>query len=205
MLKYFKHGKSMWKNKFAKYILEKFILQQGTSDSDKIVYLYGLSAGITILENIVITLILGYIFGNLIQTMIFLLSYVPLRSYAGGYHAKTEQVCFIFSTLLIIVVEIFFSNFFRFNYVELMGFVIISIFLIVINSPFESEKKSLSNGERKFYKRTVKVVLGLESIVILICVVNKQSVIFSGIAAAIFSEAILITFGSFVNRIRGRK
>lgn len=81
----------------------------------------------------------------------------------------------------------------------------ISIFLIVINSPFESEKKSLSNGERKFYKRTVKVVLGLESIVILICVVNKQSVIFSGIAAAIFSEAILITFGSFVNRIRGRK
>lgn len=134
----------MWKNKFAKYILEKFILQQGTSDSDKIVYLYGLSAGITILENIVITLILGYIFGNLIQTMIFLLSYIPLRSYAGGYHAKTEQVCFIFSTLLIIVVEIFFSIFFRFNYVELMGFVIISIFLIVINSPFESEKKSLS-------------------------------------------------------------
>lgn len=195
----------MWKNKFAKYILEKFILQQGTSDSDKIVYLYGLSAGITILENIVITLILGYIFGNLIQTMIFLLSYIPLRSYAGGYHAKTEQVCFIFSTLLIIVVELFFSIFFRFNYVELMGFVIISIFLIVINSPFESEKKSLSNGERKFYKRTVKVVLGLESIVILICVVNKQSVIFSGIAAAIFSEAILITFGSFVNRIRGRK
>lgn len=195
----------MWKNKFAKYILEKFILQQGTSDNDKIVYLYGLSAGITILENIVITLILGYIFGNLIQTMIFLLSYIPLRSYAGGYHAKTEQVCFIFSTLLIIVVEIFFSIFFRFNYVELMGFVMISIFLIVINSPFESEKKSLSNGERKFYKRTVKVVLGLESIVILICVVNKQSVIFSGIAAAIFSEAILITFGSFVNRIRGRK
>lgn len=137
--------------------------------------------------------------------MIFLLSYIPLRSYAGGYHAKTEQVCFIFSTLLIIVVEIFFSIFFRFNYVELMGFVMISIFLIVINSPFESEKKSLSNGERKFYKRTVKVVLGLESIVILICVVNKQSVIFSGIAAAIFSEAILITFGSFVNRIRGRK
>lgn len=195
----------MWKNKFAKYILEKFILQQGTSDNDKIVYLYGLSAGITILENIVITLILGYIFGNLIQTMIFLLSYIPLRSYAGGYHAKTEQVCFIFSTLLIIVVEIFFSIFFRFNYVELMGFVMISIFLIVINSPFESEKKLLSNGERKFYKRTVKVVLGLESIVILICVVNKQSVIFSGIAAAIFSEAILITFGSFVNRIRGRK
>ena len=195
----------MWKNKFAKYILEKFILHQGTSDNDKIVYLYGLSAGITILENIVITLILGYIFGNLIQTMIFLLSYIPLRSYAGGYHAKTEQVCFIFSTLLIIVVEIFFSIFFRFNYVELMGFVMISIFLIVINSPFESEKKSLSNGERKFYKRTVKVVLGLESIVILICVVNKQSVIFSGIAAAIFSEAILITFGSFVNRIRGRK
>lgn len=102
----------MWKNKFAKYILEKFILQQGTSDNDKIVYLYGLSAGITILENIVITLILGYIFGNLIQTMIFLLSYIPLRSYAGGYHAKTEQVCFIFSTLLIIVVEIFFSIFF---------------------------------------------------------------------------------------------
>ena len=195
----------MWKNKFAKYILEKFILQQGTSDNDKIVYLYGLSAGITILENIVITLILGYIFGNLIQTMIFLLSYIPLRSYAGGYHAKTEQVCFIFSTLLIIVVEIFFSIFFRFNYVELMGFVMITIFLIVINSTFESEKKSLSNGERKFYKRTVKVVLGLESIVILICVVNKQSVIFSGIAAAIFSEAILITFGSFVNRIRGRK
>ncbi|MFQ7801627.1 MAG: accessory gene regulator B family protein [Coprobacillus cateniformis] len=59
-----------------------------------------------------ITLILGYIFGNLIQTMIFLLSYIPLRSYAIGYHAKTEQVCFIFSTLLIIVVEIFFSIFF---------------------------------------------------------------------------------------------
>lgn len=195
----------MWKNKFAKYLLEKWILKQNISGNDKVIYLYGLTEGITIIENIVITLFIGFISGNLVQTIMFLLSYIPLRSYAGGYHAKTEQLCFVYSILLIIVVEIFFSYSNQISYTVSLAIVSISIFFVVIYSPLENEHKLLSITEKKIYKNIVILLLALESIVLLFCLYYKQNSIYSGIVVAIIIEAVLIIVGKIVIGNRRRK
>lgn len=195
----------MWKNKFAKYLLEKWILKQNISDNDKVIYLYGLTEGIAIIENVVITLFIGFISGNLVQTIMFLLSYIPLRSYAGGYHAKTEQLCFIYSILLIIGAEIFFSYSSQFSYTVGLIIASISISIVVIYSPLESELKLLSNMEKKFYKHIVVLLLALEGIVLLICSYYKQNSVYSGILAAIIIEAFLIIVGKIATGNRRRK
>lgn len=190
----------MWRNKFAKYILEKFIIKQGVSENDKIIYLYGLTEGITIIENIIITLLIGYVYGNMIQTIIFLLSYIPLRSYAGGYHAKTEKRCFIYSILMILAIEIYFSYSFQISYAVIFLAISMSVLLIMVYSPIESESKLLSITEKKFCKQRVYSILALEYIIILLCMFFKQNSFISGIAAALFIETILVLFGKLRRR-----
>lgn len=55
---------------------------------------YGLQQGFTIILNIATTLIIGIIMRELLYAVVFMFLYIPLRSNAGGYHAKTATRCY---------------------------------------------------------------------------------------------------------------
>ena len=39
----------------------------------------------------------------LFETIIFIITYIPIRIYAGGYHARTQTKCYIFSVFMLIL------------------------------------------------------------------------------------------------------
>jgi accessory gene regulator B len=61
------------------------------SVEDNELYEYGLHQSFILLANIFTTILVGWIFNMMIESIIFLLAFVPLRSYAGGYHAKRQR------------------------------------------------------------------------------------------------------------------
>ena len=77
---------------------------------DVAIYKYGILLFLTSALEIGIILILSLFIGNFIETIIFFVAFLPIRVYAGGYHADTKLRCFfvligvyaIFSVVLMI-------------------------------------------------------------------------------------------------------
>lgn len=54
------------------------------SESDFDLFEYGFNMGITVLLNLISTIVIGVIAGEVFESIAFLVFYIPLRSYAGG-------------------------------------------------------------------------------------------------------------------------
>ena len=65
-------------------------------------YRFGIKRLLLFCINVITTIIIGIICNMLWQSVVFSIAYIPLRRYAGGYHAKTPQKCYLLSVLLIL-------------------------------------------------------------------------------------------------------
>lgn len=63
---------------------------------DAKIYIYGINQILTYVINVFSALIIGAILGVFLEITVFMAAYIPLRSFAGGYHAKTPLRCYIF-------------------------------------------------------------------------------------------------------------
>lgn len=50
-----------------------------------------------------VTLLMGCIFQVFFRSIVFLVCFIVLRKYAGGYHADTQNRCYVISTAIIAV------------------------------------------------------------------------------------------------------
>ena len=83
--------------KITQRLCEKGII----SESDFDLYEYGFNMGITVLLNLISTIVIGVIVGKVFESIAFLVFYIPLRSYVGGYHASTPRRCYFISIVII--------------------------------------------------------------------------------------------------------
>lgn len=66
-------------------------------------YYYGIQQEFIILLNFATYLFMGLILGMFWQSFLFLFIYMPLRSFAGGYHARNAESCYVLSVIIITV------------------------------------------------------------------------------------------------------
>ena len=191
----------MFRDRLSKFILKKLIKRNVIEEKDRQIYLYGLYEGIIILENIIITIFIGFWFGNLIQTFMFLVAYIPLRSYAGGYHAKTEKKCFFYSVILVLMVQICFWMMENMDTRIIVGSFLISIFIVHCYSPVESKNKPLSENEKKCFRRKVVNLLMIDTIFSGICILFNSMYIATGILIAATVEAVLLLLARLIYKI----
>lgn len=64
------------------------------------VYIYGLEALLLNITNIFTALVISILTCSAGHFIAFLTVFVPLRAFAGGFHAKTSTRCYIYTTLL---------------------------------------------------------------------------------------------------------
>ena len=83
--------------KITQRLCEKGII----SESDFDLYEYGFNMGITVLLNLISTIVIGVIVGKVFESIAFLVFYIPLRSYVGGYHASTPRRCYFYNVPLV--------------------------------------------------------------------------------------------------------
>lgn len=173
-------------------ITENMVKSGAVADEDKELYLFGIQQGLTIVLNLVTTVIIGLAFGVLWQVMLFMTAYIPLRSFAGGYHAKTPQRCYVLSILLLIAVAL------MIKYVDLhiyaqLGLLISASITVFVMSPVGNENKPLDELEKKVYKRkTIVICISEISVAIVFLCLNLTSLAVSMIWAVVVCAGMLI-------------
>lgn len=76
-----------------KYLINQLINKKIILEQEKEIYCFGICQLIMLLLNICTSFFISLCYGRIIEGMIFSSAYILLRSYAGGYHAKTRKKC----------------------------------------------------------------------------------------------------------------
>lgn len=142
----------------AEKVTELMVQNEIVTGEDREIYVYGLNQGIMLLVNILTSLLLGFVFNKSIEVIVFLAAYIPLRSYAGGYHAKTPFKCYLISIVMILVI-IFLTSINFWNELIIIAVTLISALVIAFLAPVEDANKPLDKMERKIYKERTQEIL----------------------------------------------
>ena len=173
---------------------EKLIANKIIIPEDKELYTYGFHQGMIIIANIATTILVGFIFGMVWQSIVFMLAYISLRSYAGGFHAKTQVRCNVYSVLLISAVLLL-VKFIPWTSYAAIGLLLFSYLIIFILAPVEDSNKPLDKEEAKVYKRRTRLILGIETLIILLLMVFALHQIIVVISVSMFALACMLVIG----------
>jgi len=180
-------------------IVGNFVEKGIVSKKNKNIYEFGIKQGIVIIINLITILLIGLISGELWNLTIFTISYLPLRSYAGGYHAESELGCYIFSTLMIIAV-VFASKFIVLDFHIVVVILGLAVSVLMLFAPLEDHRKPLDEMEVKVYRRKLRGRLLVEILIITIGMYYWNG-LFGMVVIAILAIALMVLFG-WINKKR---
>lgn len=162
------------------YIICQLEKERLINTDDKEIVAFGLRQGLDIFFITGLILFFGGVMGQFIEGILLLLFFVPLRIYAGGYHADSKFVCVIvtvggaiFSLWCIENIDI--------PKVGLNILCFICFCIIFKCAPMGNGKKSLDIIERNVYCRKVRILLCMEYIIFQITLyinISLEKVIF---------------------------
>ena len=154
----------------ADRITNYLICKNTIEDDNREIYQYGLEQFLSTALNILTTLVLGIIFGKIYQSLVFVVAFMVLRSYSGGYHASTSVRCYIFSVISI-TAGLSVMKFVEINRLVCLGLLILSSVIILVLSPIGTANKPLDEIEKIIYKKKVVFVWSIEVCVALLFIV----------------------------------
>ena len=171
-------------------IADNLVRSNVIKEEDAEIYIYGIN-------QIFVSVLIGLILGMFLESVIFLAAYIPLRSFAGGYHAKTPMRCY-FASLLIIFAALLFCKHMCFSLPLFSVILVIGIAACVFLCPVQDNNKPLDSTECQRCKKISFVVLFVEICfwIIINFVIHKYEQI---IPVSIFAEAIMMVTGKVKN------
>lgn len=181
-------------------VVNHLICKNIIKDDEHDIYQYGLNRFFTICLNIVTILILGIIFNQVLQGIIFAFSFMALRTYTGGYHAKTPVRCYI-TTSISIIITLAVIKFIPINRFVCLGLLIFSCLLIMLLSPIGCSNKPLDEIETVVYKRRTVIICIAEASVALILLALNFPLIYLPIVFAHILISIALILGIKQNQI----
>lgn len=155
---------------------------------------FGLELIFTYFFGTAILLIISILCQQPLAWLVFILGFAPLRTTAGGFHAKSQFSCFAVSSgiFLLSMIVSFFTSWASIIYTLLCFAALILVFFL---SPVEADNKKLTK-EQRIKNRARSLVISIINIVIsmLFCMMNVVSALinlyFAGVAMAAASLII---------------
>lgn len=123
---------------------------QAISDEDRELYEYAVFN--FILKVLPFTIIIPFcvITGTVLSGSIIIFVFLSIRSFSGGYHAKTPIRCFVSSCIIMIMIII--SAEYMNNHILVFAGMVFSAISLCYFSPLDSENRRLELAEKKKYK-----------------------------------------------------
>ncbi len=144
-------------------IVEVQIDKNIVKSEDRDIITYGLESSLKQLINVLTTVVLGAFFNLIIESIVFLICFSLIRTYAGGYHCKKALNCYFFSSGIIIFVLLlikFTPN--EFTVIISLILLFISIPVLLKFAPVEALEKPLDDEEKSHFREKMFLNLGLE-------------------------------------------
>ena len=158
---------------FAEKLSRKLCMVNDIADSEKReIVAYGLEIMLSTAISVLIITIIAVILGAFGETVLFLLPFMLLRTYSGGYHARTHFRCFLILFFTFCINLIF--NLFNVNTVIVVFSAIVSVIIILRFAPVEDKNHPLSKRQKKNNRKICKIVLSVLLVVCSILLANQS-------------------------------
>lgn len=133
--------------------IAEFLVDNEVIDRTKLdIYVYGYEVLLSGILGFIIALILGLIFSQLFEAILFLAVFILLRSFTGGYHAATYLKCNIVFAINLAFVMLLSKHItvYLLPYHIIIG--IVSFVIIAAFSPIESKFKPIAKQRKKKHR-----------------------------------------------------
>lgn len=169
-------------------------MQAGLADTKELeVYEYGLKLVFLKFIHIVTILIMGLVGNELLNVVTFLLIYICIREYSGGYHAKSSSGCYLCTIAVTLAAIAFFK--FELFYTWMIWLVLLICGGIVwFLSPQGNENNPLEPWEVQRYRKRTRVFL-LLFLMASIIIHRFYPLLEKGLACALLIQSIMLLIG----------
>lgn len=180
------------------YLSNKGILNQEDED----IYIYALEV-ITLNISIFVVLFMISVMVKQFETIVsFLLFFVPLRIFGGGYHAKKSETCFVISIVSYVLVLLVLENYPHLYLDESLQVIMVAALIIMfIYAPIVNENHPIDNEQYRRNKGTVRLLLVIDFMVFILGVIN-QIVHCSNLMVFVLLNGILCLIGKVQQMIK---
>lgn len=190
------------------YVTEKIVSnmeKQNMIQTDRRnIYKYGINQMLNMLLNIATFLVIGLLFHMEFETVIFTAAYIPLRIYAGGFHAKTPFKCWIISAVMLLLVLLVMKyadlRLYVYDMLALIGTVV-----ILVLSPVEDKNKPLDKLEKKVYKKRCMWTLAAELLIFILLRFFQRNTVSICFEVVWVTLSIMLIAGKIKNSIIANK
>lgn len=141
------------------------IVKGNLTETDRNKYVYAYEILFNQLVNLSIAVVLAFVSHELIAVFLFLVVYIPLRKYAGGFHAENNEKCMLYSSLVIICVIVLNKTLHDVTtntYESIISIMMICFMLMLAfiwhMAPIETKNKKLDELERRRCRRKVHII-----------------------------------------------
>lgn len=161
-----------------KYLLRSNVIND--SNDEKEYYRYGIEITVSSLLNVILIIFIGILFQSVIESIVFLIFFMLIRQFTGGFHADTYFKCnFSFCISFISVLAMYHFTEEKITVWLSILISILCVAIILLKCPIENINKPIPEHKRKFHK-CLAVILGTGYGItgtILIALSNKYGVL----------------------------
>ena len=176
-------------NNITDFFVEKKIIDNDMRD----VYKYGFELLLADIVNFSLILIISILFRSLVSGLIFLLCFTTLRSFCGGYHAKTHNVCRLVMMCVFLSVLLCGTFSFIHSIVSVLTLNIISTVTIILFAPVENKNKPLSDKKKlKNRRRSLFTVITYSCVSITLIIAGRNEGVIISLTLLIVSILIIV-------------
>lgn len=184
---------------WARCIADVLVQQNIICVEDQEIYEFGLGQLFFQLINFTVAAIIGIFMGRFWEVLLFLIAYIPLRRYAGGWHASTQVRCFWISTLLIVIALLIIGAI-PLTGLALTWLIVPGAIILFILAPVADTNKPLSRNEHKIYGRRARIILTVILAITVGLALFKRLNVVACIGTAISILSIMLVLGFIKNK-----
>ena len=159
-------------SKVATKLTNRLLLSGVINSEEEEIYIYGFELLLSFLFSTAVIFAIGIAVQAVLPTIAFLAVFIVLRSYTGGFHARTYAVCSLV-TFSVYGVVMLLSHFLTVGYVEYLVLGVIGVVLLIIFAPIKHPNKELTAQDIKRNKIiSVVVFILFLSAGVMLCLAN---------------------------------
>jgi len=172
--------------KLTDYLLAKNIIMP----DDREIYIYGIMALISTVVNFFVILFLGMFLGLFYETLVYLFGFALLRSYCGGYHARTQIGC-VFSSVTMYLFSMAVYHYLPMEYRRMFSMILTAACFVFIYAiaPVEHKNRPFEGDEYRKFRMAARII----ALVYVLIVYSISIFVYQLIMAAIVLSLVMLS------------
>lgn len=185
--------------KMIESVIFQMKLAEIVSESDEEIYRFGLECFLLKILHCLSYLLISFILHMTIPMLVSTAILMPLRSKAGGYHAKTRYGCYLFSCFMVFLLCCLNKTVFPIG--AFWVTVVTANIMVWCLAPVAHPNRKLQEIEQKEFKKQALFLLGASDIIIAVATVTMGYTVSQWMLNGLLITAILMLLGKYKNTV----